>query len=96
MTETVSCEDFLQFAAILKFSRTLFAPLFPFILFVNSSFLKAFTCLIQNNLTNIFKTTRHEQNKENKFLVMSPMSLYSHRSCRATTNHSTRSIHIIV
>ena len=34
--------------------------------------------LIRKNLTNIFKTTHHvEQNKENKFAVMSTMYLYS-------------------
>ena len=52
--------------------------------------------LILNNLTNIFKPTRHvEQNKENKFRVTSSMYLYSDRSW-ATTNHNARSIHIIV
>ena len=52
--------------------------------------------LIRNNLTNIFKTARHvKQNNQNKFSVTSSMYLSSDRSW-ATTNHSPRSIHIIV
>ena len=66
---------------------------------VNSSCLtsfESFTCFIRNNLKNLFKTARHVvRNKGNKFPVTSSMYLYSNRSW-ATTNHSTRSIHIIV
>ena len=48
--------------SFLKLLRTLFVSLSPFFLFVNSSclaFFEAFTCLIRNNLTSIFKTARH-------------------------------------
>ena len=61
-------------------------------------FLKAFTCLIRNNLTSILKTSRHdvEQNKEIKFAVTSSMYLYFNRSWTTTANHCTHSIYIIV
>ena len=79
--------------------RTLFVSVSPFFFFVNSScqtFYEAFTCLIRNYVTNIFKTARHvEQNKENKLPVRSSMCLDSNRSW-ATTNHNTHSIQIVV
>ena len=56
-------------------------------------FFEAFTCLMRNNLKNIFKATHHvEQNKENKFLLTSSMYLYSYMG----SDQSQRSIHIIV
>ena len=94
-------------AAVVKIScslgvlklRTLFLSVSPFFFVVNSScqtFYEAFTCLIRNYVTNIFKTERHvEQNKENKSPVRSPVCLDSNRSW-ATTNHNTHSIQIIV
>ena len=79
--------------------RTLFVSVSPFFFFVNSScqtFYEAFTCLIRNYVTNIFKTARQcEQNKENKLPVRSSMCLDSNRSW-ATTNLNTRSIEIIL
>jgi len=92
------CEDFLQFrySQVVKNSFCLHFSIF---FFVNSScytFFEALTCLIRNNITKIFKNARHvEQNKEKKCLVWTSMFLYSNRSW-AMTNHSTRSIHIIV
>ena len=50
-------------------------------------------CVTENNFTNNFQTV--EQNKGNKFLVMSSMYLYPNESW-TTTNHSVRSVHITV
>ena len=90
-------EDFLQFRC--SQVENSFCLRFSIFFVVNSScqtFYEAFTCLIRNYVTNIFKTARHvEQNKENKLPVRSSMCLDSKRSW-ATTNHNTRSIQIIV
>ena len=85
------CKDFSQFrhSQVVKNSFSLHFTIF---FVVNSSdklFLEAFTCLIQSNLTKIVKTN------ENKFSLTLSMYLYSNRSW-ATTNHSARSIHIIL
>ena len=60
-------------------------------------FTKAFTSLIQNLLSNIFKTARRVgQNKENKFPMTSSMRLYSNDVSWETTNQRARKIHHIV
>ena len=71
-----SCGDFLQFRHS-KVVKNSFVSVSLFFFYVNSSrytFYEAFTCLIRNNLTNIFKTTRHvekKNHKDNKFPVTS-------------------------
>ena len=60
------CGDFLQFRHS-KVVKNSFVSVSLFFFYVNSSrytFYEAFTCLIRNNLTNIFKTTRHVEKKK--------------------------------
>ena len=76
--------------------RTLFVSVSP-LFFVNSSsqtFYEAFTCLIRNYVTNIFKTARLvEQNKENKLPVRSSLCLDSNRSWAITTRIAFKSLY---
>ena len=76
--------------------------LFPFLHFSSlkiapaKHFSRLSLALIRENLTHIFKATRHvEQNRENKFSVTSSMYLYSNTSW-PKSNHSAQSVHIIV
>ena len=88
--------SFLAVEAIWSGLELFLSPFFHFSFLYTAPaklFWRLFTCLIRNNLTNIFKTARHvEQSKENKFPLTSSMYLFCNRSW-ATTNHSTRSFH---